>query len=119
MWTTCVVARLTFQFTHPGRGATLLMLILMLLRLVSIHAPREGCDIKPARANRRRSRVSIHAPREGCDYGVDVPSGRGDVSIHAPREGCDTGSGDPLPRLPSFNSRTPGGVRLRLVWWLK
>ena len=28
-----------------------------------------------------------------------------------PGRGATTGSGDPLPRLPSFNSRTPGGVR--------
>ena len=33
-----------FQFTHPGRGATVEMTTLELLDLVSIHAPREGCD---------------------------------------------------------------------------
>ena len=35
----------TFQFTHPGRGATPLDKTKRVLRhLVSIHAPREGCD---------------------------------------------------------------------------
>ncbi|KDU79501.1 hypothetical protein HMPREF1121_00237 [Porphyromonas sp. KLE 1280] len=101
-----------FQFTHPGRGATL------------ARRDRQG----------QGAHVSIHAPREGCDFGVvmdavyggmfqfthpgrgatlsrarrSVPSpfqfthpGRGatqhgilewlteEVSIHAPREGCD------------------------------
>ena len=33
-----------FQFTHPGRGATLIEALRRAYRLVSIHAPREGCD---------------------------------------------------------------------------
>ena len=69
--------------------------------------------------DRAVSLVSIHAPREGCDahYGVDVPRGRG-VSIHAPREGCDTLGRACIDPRTSFNSRTPGGVRLcpRPLW---
>ena len=56
-----------FQFTHPGRGATVVRDTPHILQHVSIHAPREGCDTFP-RASRRGWR--------------------------------------------SFNSRTPGGVRL-------
>ena len=33
-----------FQFTHPGRGATGQAFLTLLLYIVSIHAPREGCD---------------------------------------------------------------------------
>ena len=33
-----------FQFTHPGRGATLPSGRRGSSRSVSIHAPREGCD---------------------------------------------------------------------------
>ena len=33
-----------FQFTHPGRGATVLADEVVAHALVSIHAPREGCD---------------------------------------------------------------------------
>ena len=33
--------------------------------------------------------VSIHAPREGCDHAKSVDFIPGAVSIHAPREGCD------------------------------
>ena len=34
------------------------------------------------------------------------------VSIHAPREGCDPQTCTDIVRHISFNSRTPGGVRL-------
>ena len=33
--------------------------------------------------------VSIHAPREGCDTGDAFQTRYDNVSIHAPREGCD------------------------------
>ena len=33
-----------FQFTHPGRGATSVKDSIAVLWIVSIHAPREGCD---------------------------------------------------------------------------
>ena len=33
-----------FQFTHPGRGATSLHFNNQCITIVSIHAPREGCD---------------------------------------------------------------------------
>ena len=128
-------AQTTFQFTHPGRGATRLCEEgAEDLLEVSIHAPREGCDQdkRPYRLFTRgfNSRtpggvrldridvllyvkvVSIHAPREGCDlYCAGSVLHPFPVSIHAPREGCDLmrlacSSGD-----HSFNSRTPGGVR--------
>ena len=56
--------------------------------LVSIHAPREGCDGLRAR-RARRIYVSIHAPREGCDLDILDVALVLSVSIHAPREGCD------------------------------
>ena len=58
--------------------------------------------------------VSINAPREGCDHDDrELILQSLDVSIHAPREGCD-GFCAPYPyRWRCFNSRTPGGVRLR------
>ena len=77
-----------FQFTHPGRGATICK-----SRLSDI------------------VEVSIHAPREGCDYAALQCYRACVVSIHAPREGCDYRSYSPCLRLSGFNSRTPGGVR--------
>ena len=58
---------MAFQFTHPGRGATLEGTIFSPRTFVSIHAPREGCDEKALDNYKRLHPVSIHAPREGCD----------------------------------------------------
>ena len=35
---------LLFQFTHPGKGATIYYIITQDQQVVSIHAPWEGCD---------------------------------------------------------------------------
>ena len=57
---------------------------------ISIHAPREGCDCEWVTRNGKIYQISIHAPREGCDQDdtktIQVPN---IISIHAPREGCD------------------------------
>ena len=58
---------MAFQFTHPVWGATLLHSTTCLLPyIVSIHAPRVGCDdaLAPLEVV---CDVSIHAPRVGCD----------------------------------------------------
>ena len=52
--------------------------------------------------------VSIHAPREGCDSeGIEIKSIT-NVSIHAPREGCDIHSLDQQPLQPGFQFTHPG-----------
>ena len=79
-----------FQFTHPGRGATR-----------RYPGTRQGWE------------VSIHAPREGCDIDERQDWEQRKVSIHAPREGCDQSSSMASLLPSSFNSRTPGGVRPR------
>ena len=102
---------MTFQSTHPVRGATAIHTGHTGVLLISIHAPREGCDVErflPV----ARHQISIHAPREGCDTTRRLLSGghlqfqsthpvrgatstdllmsrRIGISIHAPREGCD------------------------------
>ena len=124
-----------FQFTHPGRGATVCIGYLIQIIAVSIHAPREGCDLDRREATALYDLVSIHAPREGCDFhhiiinslwlsfNSRTPGGvRPDlvqlvevhkhVSIHAPREGCDSFVRALFHEHTRFNSRTPGGVRL-------
>ena len=56
--------------------------------------------------------ISIHAPREGCDLEMarfmkaDI-----EISIHAPREGCDVRTRSPSWWASDFNPRTPRGVR--------
>ena len=101
--------------------------------MVSIHAPREGCDgvapsvqrrtgsfnsrtpggVRPptAEPTTTTAQVSIHAPREGCDRTARQGRRGYAVSIHAPREGCDACLGLARLSMKRFNSRTPGGVR--------
>ena len=79
-----------FQFTHPGRGATDVRGSAVTPQaMVSIHAPREGCD-----------RIAWGSIIRGYSFNSRTPGGvRRDlsivyeltepVSIHAPREGCD------------------------------
>ena len=101
-----------FQSTHPARGATSSPCRFRTAHKISIHAPREGCDLG-ARGRAYAQAISIHAPREGCDSqssGASAPlsqfqsthPARGataaarnfnkyrSISIHAPREGCDS-----------------------------
>ena len=80
--------------------------------VISIHAPREGCDAFAVTVDSLQT-ISIHAPREGCDPAPQ--SGAGDVvkiSIHAPREGCDPAPEHQRQGAIYFNPRTPRGVRL-------
>ena len=55
-----------FQSTHPARGATSSPCRFRTAHKISIHAPREGCDLG-ARGRAYAQAISIHAPREGCD----------------------------------------------------
>ena len=78
----------TFQFTHPGRGATYLCgVACTTLRFQFTHPGRGATENNPLYYNELR--VSIHAPREGCDISVREGYPCSIVSIHAPREGCD------------------------------
>ena len=56
-----------FQFTHPGKGATVTSGFRGWKVNVSIHAPWEGCDARRADQGPGDNAVSIHAPWEGCD----------------------------------------------------
>ena len=123
-----------FQFTHPVRGATDSSISALARSLVSIHAPRAGCDLgevsdailKPC----FNSRTPCGVRPSFC---LSTAPGRG-VSIHAPRAGCDPKKALPPLYLQTFqfthpvrgatwchlaitcqvigfNSRTPCGVR--------
>ena len=45
-----------------------------------------------------REHISIHTPREGCDVRLAGGGRVFTISIHAPREGCDRGNGLRIPR---------------------
>ena len=79
----------SFQFTHPGRGATYLRSTLAALWVMfQFTHPGRGAT-QTEHTNSRTLGVSIHAPREGCDVCWLVVVAYDNVSIHAPREGCD------------------------------
>ena len=73
-----------FQSTHPVRGAT-----------STISIEHEG------------GMISIHAPREGCDRLYPPYCTQPGISIHAPREGCDMGDTPLHHQVGHFNPRTP------------
>ena len=97
--------------------------------MISIHAPREGCDrpqyalshvarrfqsTHPVRGATIRFQwlatqivISIHAPREGCDNLMFDMQTLMLISIHAPREGCDGARGLGKTYGMNFNPRTP------------
>ena len=96
-----------FQFTHPGRGATCRSDLRVACVRVSIHAPREGCDVcRPP--PEPLVPVSIHAPREGCDLRWALLQQVVQVSIHAPREGCDATAGATALSTVEFQFTHPG-----------
>ena len=101
-----------FQFTHPGKGATL-SLRRSLRRCRRFNSRTLGRVRQLVLlADNWVSHVSIHAPWEGCDEGaVSLELKLVKFQFTHPGKGATTGSVDPLPRLPSFNSRTLGRVR--------
>ena len=123
-----------FQFTHPGKGATVSAFRSVKSDGVSIHAPWEGCDatlqhgLTLLHGFNSRTLGRVRRYLRGCDYRTHR------VSIHAPWEGCDAcrwsspclwllfqfthpGKGAThwpsfvAPYCESFNSRTLGRVR--------
>ena len=78
-----------FQFTHPGRGATHACVLQGVDDDVSIHAPREGCDIESRVTELERVSFQFTHPGRGATMVLQLVVQRDEVSIHAPREGCD------------------------------
>ena len=60
--------------------------------MISIHAAREGGDVRRTKGGFKTKRISIHAAREGGDgWEADMQAAFG-ISIHAAREGGDCGN---------------------------
>ena len=79
--------------------------------MISIHAPREGCDPGSLERLTAPEFQSTHPARGATPLRPPAPPPTW-ISIHAPREGCDGNAG----RRPGFaclyfNPRTPRGVR--------
>ena len=104
--------RAEFQFTHPGRGATSSRSWRELS--TSCFNSRTPGGVRHMQNQLISSQVQFQFthPGRGATREHTTPGAREPVSIHAPREGCDfvvSKGGNPKT---SFNSRTPGGVRL-------
>ena len=109
----------SFQFTHPGKGATLHQRAFQGCDGVSIHAPWEGCDrLLMARALRGicfNSRTLGRVRRKHHNNLIYQPR----VSIHAPWEGCDLALGYRLRSSPRFQFTHPGkGATRHSPAWL-
>ncbi len=109
---------LTFQLTHPSRGATLWAWIMPLLSMsFQLTHPSRGATMPDEEKLLRVRFISTHTPLAGCDsdricrfYDKFI------ISTHTPLAGCDR-----LENLSwenafrHFNSHTPRGVRLNMV----
>ena len=125
---------MTFQSTHPLRGATPINSAIALLICISIHAPLAGCDItiriihpqsqyfnprtpcgvrqiSTASSQTASTFQSTH-PLRGATDDPDAAVQGGEISIHAPLAGCDRVGCCGHLRFRDFNPRTPCGVRL-------
>ena len=83
---------LQFQFTHPGKGATVTRTQTHIISCVSIHAPWEGCDLS----------LTLNTLPKVCFNSRTLGRVRLSTSIFRT---C----------LGSFNSRTLGRVRLSVT----
>ena len=116
---------------RPPRGGRLRHSFYKVIpRVISIHAPREGGDLRgqffvtlianfnprPPRGGRRNASstapphhpISIHAPREGGDTMRYIrQKSQMTISIHAPREGGDGGGSAADVLAGSFQSTPP------------
>ena len=81
--------------------------------MISIHAPREGCDgrTETETAHERQGAFQSTHPARGATRRRRAPREEEGISIHAPREGCDKTFLIKRCYNKNFNPRTPRGVR--------
>ena len=79
----------TFQFTHPGKGATARYTLFDDSRAVSIHTPWEGCDFAFTKLSDELCEFQFTHPGKGATGAGRYGAIRRGVSIHTPWEGCD------------------------------
>ena len=125
--------RIAFQFTHPGKGATLVCWICSVMVLFQFTHPGKGATYSPRRRSRTTKFQFTH-PGKGATFSTlfkfqrlmpfqFTHPGKGatarrwlsncgyPVSIHAPWEGCDLSLLALSSVTKCFNSRTLGRVR--------
>ena len=100
-----------FQFTHPGRGATAVARGVSEDRRFQFTHPGRGATDGSVNLETSEAGFQFTHPGRGATWSVSANYPSQGVSIHAPREGCDDTIRYSITLPPSFNSRTPGGVR--------
>ena len=79
----------TFQSTHPMRGATRLVSKLQTALCISIHTPHAGCDISITKNLLRIFLFQSTHPMRGATKQRGKQLIRRNISIHTPHAGCD------------------------------
>ena len=79
----------SFNSRTPGGVRRVTESVKGILRRVSIHAPREGCDEAMAEGLHSSIKFQFTHPGRGATNCGFAEFGDLPVSIHAPREGCD------------------------------
>ena len=102
---------LIFQSTHPSRGATALVSVLVLPCAISIHAPLAGCDLLGGINRVIDAAFQSTHPSRGATGMILFDELLATISIHAPLAGCDYKGYIVTFSLMDFNPRTPRGVR--------
>ena len=77
-----------FQFTHPGRGAARKPRYFTLILDVSIHAPREGCDVLSDMMYLLRSKFQFTHPGRGATWNTAAWSVSGRFQFTHPGRGA-------------------------------
>ena len=129
-----MVELMEFQSTHPARGATSTIhstaamianfnprtprgvrpdakCFMGSALMISIHAPREGCDPSQRTARLYAGYFNPRTPRGVRRMAAQILRGFSIISIHTPREGCDELIQTFGDLDEDFNPHTPRGVR--------
>ena len=87
--------------------------LLVVVDVISIHAPLAGCDalLRPPGNRRAKRRFQSTHPLRGATYRRAYGGWRCGISIHAPLAGCDRRFCILVVSVGYFNPRTPCGVR--------
>ncbi len=74
---------------------------------ISIHAPREGCDLGCQNKPSESTEFQSTHPVRGATFLADTTNISTHISIHAPREGCDYLVKTKIPLIMTFQSTHP------------
>ena len=89
------------------RGATSLGLLAEGDGHISIHAPREGCDVEKQTPEAGQKEFQSTHPVRGATADEEAAKKAEEISIHAPREGCDMATPGFTDNMKAFQSTHP------------